>query len=151
MKKSDMQPLFDASKVNKFFDIMERLDRHCATYYRGWDKNNPDSEPCQKEVFIKRTISKMHKLCFKLIYEMDSGFTCDRKPITFPMLRYVSIGMPRFYHGYSDQIEISFGDATNAKLHFKNFHRNEVLNLIGEIINVVEYMSIVDMFKVEED
>jgi hypothetical protein len=59
MKNSTL--LFDTERVKKFFDILSRLGRHEEDRYKGYDKNNPHYSPCEKEIFVKRTIKKWFK------------------------------------------------------------------------------------------
>lgn len=53
--------LFDKDKVKKFFNILGKKKRYYkADYniYKGYDKNNPDYNYCEQDVFVNRTVHK---------------------------------------------------------------------------------------------
>lgn len=76
--------LFKPSEIRKFFDILYRLERSVCLRYKGYDKLNSHMSPCEKEVFIKRTIHKWLKSKYLVLYK-----TSEQTGIEFK--QYISI------------------------------------------------------------
>ena len=94
--------LFNHKDVRKFFDILERLGRGTEKRYKGFDKLNPDYSPCEKEVFVKRTISKWFK-GKHLIYFSKEKYGEYIK-------QYLYITKVSYYLGWGEEIEVGVLD-----------------------------------------
>lgn len=86
--------LFKPSEISKFFDILYKLGRATCLRYKGYDKLNPHMSPCEKEVFIKRTVHKWLKNKYLVLYKTSEQTEIEYK-------QYISILNIRFSLDYS--------------------------------------------------
>lgn len=119
--------IFNPVKVKKFFDILSRLNRVVENRYKGYFKNNPHISPCEKEVFVNRTLNKWFKDSYFIWWKNSEQTKLQQKV-------YISISNIKFYLGYSNEIEIYYYDYSKPmdiwntiKLSY-----NDCINLEGE-------------------
>ena len=95
--------LFDPSKIKKFFNILRRLGRCTEDRYKGYDKLNPHMSPCEKEVFVKRTLHKFLKGKHLVWYKKsdDTGLFYNL---------YVSVGSISYALGWGENINVYLYD-----------------------------------------
>lgn len=111
MKNSNK--LFNSKKVEKFFNILEKLDRHYNEngIYKGYDKNNPHITWCQQEVFVNRTLNKWFSEKYVIIFNQnDYGIWYKQ---------HIFISTIQLYVGYKTQIELAVVDYVNVNFFSK--------------------------------
>ncbi|MHA1483127.1 MAG: hypothetical protein ACTSQA_06795 [Candidatus Heimdallarchaeaceae archaeon] len=150
-----MNRLFTSVQVSKFFHILWKLERFNAKYYKGI--YGGDHEPCQKDVFIRRTVNKWFSgKCYKQLEAVKTGISITSdvgfgrsKPVMSEQVRYIKITSIRFNYGHGDDFTVSYRDASKPSELFKGFKlgHNESLRLVGEEISDKEFETISKMFQ----
>jgi hypothetical protein len=93
----------------------------------GYYKNNSHIAPCEKEVFVNRTLNKWFKNKYIIWYrkseQTDLYYKC-----------YISISNINFFLGYGNELDIYFFDYSKPMDIFNNVRltHNDVLSLEGE-------------------
>ena len=143
-----MNKLFDSKKVEKFFNILDRLDRTCQKHYKGIDPLNPDSEPCQQDIFVKRTVAKWFpSKCYRIIEEVSIGFF---EHTDYKMKRYafINTARPHFIYGHNNKVMVNFSYASNVgKMGSIEFDYHTALNFKAELITSERYREISSLFE----
>lgn len=114
-----MTKLFTTKKVKKYFDILLKLNRNSCNWYKGWNKLNPNSIPCQHEVFIKRTISKWFTGKYFIIYKNSHK-------------QFIYTSNICFSYGYTDGIRVCFINYNTMDTDIITLKYNDILSLEGE-------------------
>jgi hypothetical protein len=133
--------LFDSEKVKKFFDILSRLNRHQEERYKGYDKNNPNFTPCEKEVFVKRTIKKWYSGKYFVWYRKS-----EQTGVYYKC--FVSVSNIMFYLGYGDEIEVYYYDYSSPANIWNTLKlsHNDIIDLEGEHSNGVIHNELLKIF-----
>lgn len=135
--------LFDPQRVSKFFSILQKMGRMCNTLYKGHDKLNPDSVPCDKEIFVNRTIAKWFKGKHVIIYAVENDFQFKQ---------YIVINGLRYGLGYSDYITIYYYDMARPSCLFNmmKLDHNGCLTMEGRWCdNSSEHLKLFQMFVID--
>lgn len=143
-----MKEFFDREKVDKFFDILDRMGRIVCDRYKGRDKLNPDSAPCEKDVFIQRTVAKWFpSLTLKILVSEPTGWkNANNNDITIPVYQYISTAKPHFNYGHDDEIIVNYNSASCTKMRSFHFDRWFSKYFKAELISSEEYKKIRDLF-----
>ena len=141
-----MKLIFNKTEIDKFFDILSRMDRHVAKYYDY--EGSYDS--CQKSVFVRRTIGKLYGKLYKLIVNEDTGWTIGGKQCKLPIIQYVSIAKPHYNLGHGDVITVNYQMPYTSKMRSFEFDRWNIGEMIGDEITSKQYNEIGNLFKVEK-
>jgi hypothetical protein len=119
--------LFNIKNLRKFFDILDRMGRVVENRYQGYDKKNPHMSPCEKEVFVNRTLNRWFKNKYLVWYRKSEQTGLFYRS-------YISITNIRFALGWGDDLEVYYYDYSNpvdvwnsVKLNF-----NDISGLEGE-------------------
>lgn len=95
--------LFTTEQIKRYFDRLSNKGRNCSKLYKGIDKLNPDREPCEKEIFVERTIRKWFSGKYVILFQEDEMTGVEYK-------RYVFISGIRYGLGHKDDFHISYLD-----------------------------------------
>lgn len=143
-----MEPYFDKEKVRKFFDILNRMGRVNEKKYIGRDKLNPDKEPCEKDVFIQRTVGKWFpSLILKILVE--EGIWGSK--VMLPIYKYISTAKPHFSYGHYDCVDVNYSTASDLGLHSFKFDYNYAMGFLAEEITLEQYNEIKNLFRPQEE
>lgn len=118
--------LFSPDKVRKFFDILGRLGREQSGTYKGYYKIG-GSVPCQKEVFVNRTLNRYlrgkHLIWYRKSLTSGIYYNC-----------YATIGRIEFILGWGNEIKVYFSDYSRPAdlLSSIKLRPNEVFDLEGQ-------------------
>lgn len=109
--------LFRPEDVKRFFDRLYSMGRMSCKRY---DKR------CEREVFVRRTVSKYLKGYFVVLYTQDENTGLTYK-------RYVSINNIRYALDYGNNLEVSITDYARPYSWFNSIKigHNEALELDG--------------------
>ena len=149
-----MKKLLDPKKVDKFFDILDRLDRTAQDHYLGIDKLNPDSKPCQQDIFVKRTVAKWFKnKKYKWLRSVGSGWYKNvggmrgGDEYKVKQYNYVSTATPTFDYGRRNTVSVNFSRASGIKNENVELDAYDAKKIIAEPISQEKYDSVKDLFK----
>lgn len=120
-----MSLLFKTEDVKRYFNILERLGRCVATRYKGYYNRNSDYSPCEREVFVNRTLNKWFPEKCIILYE-NSEFG-------IPYKRYIIIRSIRYSLTHGVDLNVSFTDCTNPYTLSTSMsvNHNKAINLEG--------------------
>lgn len=118
--------LFTTEQIKRFFDKLSNKDRICSKLYRGIDKLNPDREPCEKEIFVERTIRKWFSGKYLVLFEEDKLSGVEYK-------KYIFLSNIRYGLGHGDDFCVYY---LNYNTPYKMWNEmtlshNDVLRLEG--------------------
>ena len=121
--------LFTTQQVKRYFNILDRLGRSCNSLYKGYDKLNPNSEPCQREVYVKRTIGKWLKNKLLVLYVESEQTGVEYR-------QYVSVRSISYALHYKTELDISLFDYSRPADVWNSIiiDHNKALALEGEWI-----------------
>lgn len=118
--------LFTAEQIKRYFDRLSQKGRNCSKLYKGIDKLNPDREPCEKEIFVERTLRKWFAGKYIILFQEDEMSGREYK-------RYIYISSIRYGLGYNDDFYVTYLDY-NAPYKMWNemkISHNDALRLEG--------------------
>jgi hypothetical protein len=125
--------LFTVKQIKKFFEILGRLERGVSTdkikqYYYGYIYTN--STPCQKEVFVHRTINKWLKNKYLILYSVSEQTQTQ-------YCQYVSIANISYALTWGEVLSVNLYDFSRPMDIFNNLKlsHNDCLDLEGEWIS----------------
>ena len=95
--------LFTTAQIKRYFDKLSEKGRNCNKLYKGVDKLNPNREPCEKEIFVERTLKKWFSGKYVILFQEDEISGVEYK-------KYIFISSIRYGMGYSDYFDISYLD-----------------------------------------
>ena len=147
-----IKEFFTPKQVSRYFDILSKMDRHCGEQYLGYDKLNPTSKPCQKDVFVKRTVGKLFAgRMFLWIENAPTGWQSNDKEFKIKRKRYISIANVRFALGWNDDVVVTYYEASNPhKINELSVSHNSALRLEGKEISSKEFSKIFKLFYYDE-
>lgn len=135
----------DRDFLQKFFDILSKLNRSCSNYRK--DKK------CNREIFIRRTLNKwISGKYFEVILNEKTGFTkfvgaFDSEDITIPRKNYVYIMSIEFGLGWSDYINFTVSKAGNVTpIEVLKFSYNDFLDIKFRKSTEKKFKSVQNMF-----
>jgi hypothetical protein len=152
MKYQKADPIF----LNKFWKILNRLNRGMETRYNG---------KCEQQVFVTRTINKWFKGKYYavIIHEATGIYMVKKgKPysnydhtssnITKPVKHYVKVCGICFPLGYGLEIDISYDNPTNRLAWVsKRFDQNSLEDLEFTEISKETFDSVCSLFDDDRD
>lgn len=136
--------LFTTDQVKKFFNILQKMDRGFPigiSKYTGYDKLNPHLTPCEKEIFVKRSIHKWLKGKYLIFYKTDKETDREFK-------QYISITNIRYSLGWGDDLDVriyDYAQPMNIWTEMKISH-NDALRLEGEWSDDVIHKNLLNLF-----
>lgn len=133
-----MTKLFKKDKINKFFDILSRLERAQCDWYKGIDKHNKKDAFCQREIFINRTIGKWLRGKHLIIY----GDT---------LKHFYSLIRIEFAFTQSDAINVIMIDySKGCKLNHLRIYKEDALKIEGEWCdNSLQHVQLADLLSLD--
>lgn len=143
IKNNGVDYLFTVKQIKKFFNVLDKLNRSVCNYYLGYDTLNPHIAPCQRQVFVNRTIGKWFTNKY---YNYWEG-----KEYKSKIFKYINNDKIIYYLGYGNEVTFNYSDAANGfnlNNSFKISH-NDALNLIGVEITKEKFNEINELFKYE--
>lgn len=119
--------LFSPEKVEKFFNILEKLGRVCENRYKGYDKRNPHIFSCEKEIFVKRTLNKWLKNKLLILYTVSEESGVEYK-------QFLSINSISFLLGWGTKLTVNIYDYSRPMDFWNNIEisYNTAISLEGE-------------------
>jgi hypothetical protein len=125
--------LFTVKQIKKFFEILGRLERSVSVdkskqYYHGYIYTN--STPCQKEVFVHRTLNKWFKNKYAILYRLSEQTETQ-------YCQYVSISNISYALTWSEEISVNLYDYSRPMDIFNNLklNHNDCLRLEGKWVS----------------
>lgn len=123
--------LFTTQQIQRYFTILNKMGRVVENKYLGYDKKNPHITPCQKEVFVNRTLNKWLKNKYVILYAVSEQTDEQYK-------EYVSISNIQYYlNAYGgDKLSVSIYDYSKPMDIWNSIKisHNDALDLEGEWI-----------------
>lgn len=95
--------LFTTAQIKRYFDKLSEKGRNCNKLYKGIDKLNPNREPCEKEIFVERTLKKWFSGKYIILFQEDEFSGVEYK-------KYIFISSIRYGMGYKDDFDVSYLD-----------------------------------------
>lgn len=116
--------LFTVAQVKKFFAVLDRMGREVCKRY-----GDDNFSPCEKEVFVRRTVNKWLKGKYVILYATSEQLNVEYK-------RYIHIGHVGFVLGWGTEIYANVFDYSRPVDIFNTlkFSHNDALDLEGEWI-----------------
>jgi len=114
--------LFKIGQVKKFFTILDRMGREVCMRY-----GNGNFAPCEKEVFVRRTVNKWFRGKYVIYYATSEQTGAEYK-------RYLYIGRISFVLGWGTELGVGIIDYARPVDIFESMKlsHNDVLDLEGE-------------------
>lgn len=109
--------LFTTEQIKRYFEAIEKKGRMVCNLYKGYDKRNPDYAPCEKDIFVQRTLNKWLSGKYLILYS-KSDFGSEYK-------QYVFVSSVQFVYGYGNAVYVYICDYSNPK---KGFYSIEIGN-----------------------
>lgn len=141
--------LFKTEKVNKFFDILERLSFSYPSdkskqIYKGYMKDNPDVVYTQRDVFVNRTINKWFKGKHLIMYKKSELKLQFKQYISISDVNYTNFGCINAYL-------FDYANPYDSLFSIHKFNHNDILSLEGEwCSDSSKHDKILSMFSMED-
>lgn len=118
--------LFTTEQVKRFFNILESKERAQCERYKGIDKANPNRVPCEKEIFVDRTINKWFNSKYLILFRENERLGTEYK-------NYIFISSISYRLGWGEEIEISYFDYNSPQNFYQEMKisHNKALRLEG--------------------
>lgn len=118
--------LFTTEQIKRFFDKLYSKGRNCCELYKGIDKLNPDRTPCEKEVFVNRTLKKWFSGKYVILFQEDEQSGIEYK-------RYIYLSHISYALGYNDDLAVYYLDFARPYDIWNNMKisHNDALRLEG--------------------
>lgn len=133
--------LFTTKQVQRYFNILHRLERNSCSWYKGHYSKDSDFALCQQDVFIHRTVNKWFKNKYIILYDVDKNSELQYK-------RYIQILNISFGYGYGDDMNVLYHDYSRPVKLFNSIKidHNKALDLEGEWCNdKSQHLQILEM------
>lgn len=122
--------LFKKESVKRFFNALENKGRVCEPRYKGWDKQNPHIEYCERAVFVRRLAKKLLQSRYIKIYDTEKG-----------VFRYIFVSHIDYRLDSGCTIEVLYLDYSRLDLGFQRekLDKGDVINLEGKFADGKEH------------
>lgn len=135
----------DIKWLNKFFDILNKLNRAQSSYRKD--------KLCNREIFIRRTLNKWFTGKYlEIIKSEKSGFQkwigpYDLEDIHINKKKYIRIILCEYYLGWTTSIKFTFQSACSSNvIEVEKFTFNDFIDIKFRNSSEEIYSSIFNMF-----
>lgn len=130
--------LFKKENVKRFFQALESKGRNCEPRYKGWDKNNPHIEYCERTVFVRRLAKKFLQSKYIKIYDTENN-----------LFKFIFVSKIDYRLDYGCNIEVWYLDYSRLDLGFqtKKLDSGDVIYLEGEFSDGEEHKQLLNILK----
>lgn len=124
--------LFTTEKIQKFFFILKRMDRHVSNIWvnpfsKSFFDENKINYYCQKEVFVRRTVNKWLKNKLLVLYKTAEPFDYEYK-------QFIKINKISFVLSWGNELCVEYYNYSTPETIFNHFNLDvgKTHNLEGE-------------------